>query len=234
MNYKSFIRKLSLTETDMKDIKDCVEKVEKNTNGEIALAVTAESSSYAYWELLVSFLSSAALFLLMLPQANQVYKWFGDVFWDVNPWYLTAFYFLICLVMTGVLYALFNIPALDSVIIPEKAKATAVTNRSVRYFAESGVYCTKDHSGILIFVSFFEKQVRIVADKGISEKIGQDLWDLIADEMAENLSKGNVKDAYLSAINRCGDLLSEYFPAKEENPNELNDGLVILENEAWV
>jgi len=234
MNYKTFVKKLSLSEKDMEEIKESVENAEKTTNGEISLAVTAESSSYAYWELLVSFISSAALFLLMLPKANQVYQWFGDVFWDVNPWYLTAFYYVVCMIMMFFLYGLFNIPAIDSVIIPEKAKIKAVTNRAVRYFAESGVYCTKDHSGILIFVSYFEKQVRIVADKGISEKISQDLWDMIADEMTENLSKGNVKEAYLTAVKRCGEILSENFPAKNENPNELSDGLVILENEAWV
>lgn len=234
MNYKTFVKKLSLSDKDMEEIKESVVNAEKTTNGEISLAVTAESSSYAYWELLISFIFSAVLFLLMLPKANQVYLWFGDVFWEVNPWYLTAFYYVVCMVMICFLYLLFNIPSIDSVIIPEKAKTKAVTNRALRYFAESGVYCTKDHSGILIFVSYFEKQVRIVADKGISEKISQDLWDMIADEMTENLSKGNVKEAYLAAVKRCGDILAENFPAKDDNPNELSDGLVILENEAWV
>lgn len=62
------------------------------------------------------------------------------------------------------------------------------------------------------------------------------MWNLIADELADSLSKGNAKDAFINAINRCGDLLAEYYPAPndKENVDELPDGLVVLENDRWV
>jgi putative membrane protein len=56
---------------------------------------------------------------------------------------------------------------------------------------------------------------------------------LIADEFAEELKNGNVAEAFVQAILKCGDLLAENFPAKKENPNELTDGLVILEDAEW-
>ena len=96
------------------------------------------------------------------------------------------------------------------------------------------MYCTKENSGILIFVSYFERQVRIIADKGISAKISQDLWNLIADEMTESLAKNKVKEAYINAIERCGELLQEHFPCDKENENELGDTLVVLEADKWV
>ena len=49
------------------------------------------------------------------------------------------------------------------------------------------------------------------------------MWNLIADEMAENIGKGQVKAAFTTAIEKCGELLADNFPPHEENPNELLD-----------
>ena len=56
----------------------------------------------------------------------------------------------------------------------------------------------------------------------------QDLWNLIADDLASNLKENNVTEGFIQAVQKCGDLLAENFPPHEENPNELPDGLVIL------
>ena len=234
MNKKTLIKKLKLSEADFAEIRNAVAEAEKSTDGEIALAVTAESSSYAFWELLTSLGAALLLVCCIFPFSPQIYSFLKNFIWNIQPWHLLTAYFVIAAFFVLVLYFLFQIPAVDSAIIPEAAKNKSVTNRSLRYFTESNVYSTKNHSGILIFVSYFEKQVRIVADKGISEKISQDLWNLIADEMTENFSKKQIKSAFLGAIKKCGDLLRENFPAQKENPNELNDGLVILEDERWV
>ena len=233
MKYKTLVKKLKLDDAAFAEIKEAVKNAESKTTGEIALAVTAESTSYAFWELLASVGISLALLACLFPMANQIYSWLGRIFWGPEPWYLAAFYVIVCAIVVIVLYLLFNVPSIDTLIIPQSAKNQAVTSRAMRYFAESGVYCTKEHSGILIFVSYFEKEVRIVADKGISEKISQDLWNLVADELADSFSKGNSKEAFINAVNRCGTLLADNFPNHEDNPDELPDGLVILENDKW-
>ncbi len=234
MNYKSFMKASGLTEDALEEIKGAVKKAESRTTGEIALAITPESSSYAFWELASSVVASFILIVCLLPLSSLLYSWMESVLWEVKPWYLVACYITVAVVMVVFLYILFNIPAIDYLVVPGEAKNTNVTARALRYFTESGVYDTREHSGILIFVSFFERQVRIVADKGISEKISQDLWNLIADEMVEDLSHGRTKEAFLGAIKRCEELLAENFPPHEDNPNELKDGLVILEADRWV
>lgn len=234
MKYKALVKKLKLDDKAFAEIQDAVKNAESKTTGEIALAVAAESSSYAFWELLTAVGVSLLLLASMFPLAGQIYDWLGRVFWGPEPWYLAAFYVVVCAIEVVVLYLLFNIPAIDSLVVPQSVKDMTVNARAMRYFAESGVYCTKEHSGILIFVSYFEKEVRVIADKGISEKISQDLWNLIADELADSFAKGNAKDAFINAVNKCGDLLAEYFPNHEDNPDELPDGLVVLENGRWM
>src|SRR5574344_2968333 len=189
MKYKTLVKKLKLDDAAFAEIKEAVKNAESKTTGEIALAVTAESTSYAFWELLASVGISLALLACLFPMANQIYSWLGRIFWGPEPWYLAAFYLIVCAIVVVVLYLAFNIPAVDAVVVPQIAKSKSVTARAMRYFTESGVYCTKEHSGILIYVSYLEKEVRIIADKGISEKISQDLWNLIADELADSLAK---------------------------------------------
>ena len=230
MTVKQLNKKLNLKQKDFDEIKKAVEQAENKTSGEIALAVTAESDSYAEWELIAAGITALALFLCVFPMSAQIYAWLDLHFWQIEPWYLCLFYAGLSPVAVVVLYFLYNIPFIDALVIPAGVKSKAVTNRALRYFAESGVYCTDNHSGILIFVSWFEKQVRIVADRHISEKVSEDLWNIIADEIAENMGKGSAKDAFISAVEKCGQLLAENFPSESEKKNQLKDGLVILEN----
>ncbi|MBR1638412.1 MAG: TPM domain-containing protein [Treponema sp.] len=234
MKYKTLVRKLHLSEQDFDDIKKAVADAEAKTTGEIAVAVTAESARYSFWELLAGNIAAALVLIVMIPFADKIRGLYRMLYWQNEPsWILPLFYIITCFASVIIIFYLANIPALDRLIIPPSVKRSCVTHRAFRYFTESGVYETAEHSGILIFVSYMERQVRIVADSGISAKISQDMWNLIADELAENIGKGQVKLAFTTAIEKCGALLAENFPPHQENPNELSDGLVIVEDEEW-
>lgn len=238
MTRNQLLKKIKFSEKDFAEIEDAVKRVEKKTQGEVAVALTAESASYALWEVLASLFTSLVMFCCMIPLSDQIYGWLGSRFWDVQPWYLCVFFVIVCTVITILLYVFYNVPFIDRLVIPSGAKHAAVTNRAMRWFAESGVYSTEKNCGVLVFVSYFEHEVRIVADKGISSKISDDLWNLIADEMTDSISKGNLKEAYISAIEKCGNLLAENFPldqnSTQQKKDELYNGLVVLEEERWV
>ena len=234
MKTKTLLKKLNLNEKDFDDIKSTVAEAEKKTTGEIAVAVTAESAHYSFWELLASDLFAAVVLIVLLPFADKIRMIYRHIYWQNEPgWILPLFFIISCFAAVVIAFYVVNIPALDRLIIPSAVKKSCVTHRAFRYFTESGVYDTKEHSGILIFVSYMERQVRIVADSGISAKISQDLWNIIADELAENLRKGKTAEAFTNAIEKCGELLAENFPNHDENPNELDDGLVVLEDAEW-
>ncbi len=234
MKYKTLCKKLNLSDDDLQKIKDTVADVETKTNGEIAVAVTAESAHYSFWELLAANVVAAVVLIVLLPLSNKILELYRLLYWQNEPsWILPVFYVVSCFSTVVISFYLANIPVIDRRIIPLSVRKSCVTHRAFRYFTESGVYDTKEHSGILIFVSYMERQVRIIADRGISEKISQDMWNLIADELADNLKKGESLTAFTNAILKCGELLSQNFPPLEENPNELSDGLVILGDEEW-
>ena len=234
MKYKTLIKKLKLKDEDFTAIKKEIASAEAKTTGEIAVAVTPESARYCFWELLAADFFGALVLVCMLPFADKILALYHRLYWQNEPgWILPLFFIISCLAAVVIAFYIANIPVIDRLIIPSSVRKTCVTNRAFRYFTESGVYDTKEHSGILIFVSYMERQVRIVADSGIAKHISQDLWNLIADELAENLRKGEAAKAFTTAIEKCGQLLAENFPPHEENPNELPDGLVILEDAEW-
>ena len=231
MTKKQLLKKIKLSDADLNEIKSAVSDAEKKTTGEIALALTAESDTYSFWELLASIYLAAIVFVSLLPFAPRIYSLYGKFLWQTPDWLIPVFYGIACLASIVLGFFIMNVPVIDRFVIPRTIRNSCVTHRAFRHFAESGVYDTKEHSGILIFVSYMERQVRVIADRGISEKISQDIWNIIADDLAEGIKLGKTKEGFLNAIEKCSELLSEHFPAHDKNPNELLDGLVILDNE---
>ena len=94
---------------------------------------------------------------------------------------------------------------------------------------ESGVYNTKDRTGVLIFISALEHRVELLADKGINEKIPQEKWDSILNHIIDGITSGQLVKHLSESISECGKLLAEHYPIQPEDVNELKDDIVILE-----
>jgi putative membrane protein len=96
-------------------------------------------------------------------------------------------------------------------------------------FSESGVYATAEGTGILLFVSFMERRVELIADKGISSKIPAEEWQQIVTDLSASIDDKKLSAGLQKALTRCGTLLNEHFPGTEDDINELSDRIVILE-----
>jgi len=221
--------KLRLSEADLASIRQAVQDAERKTDGEIALAATPESSDYSFFELFASVVLGAVCFALLLPFHDFVTALVDRQFWQAPAWYVPACYGAVSFAVIALFFMFANIPAIDRLAVPKAAMRKAVYERALRHFVESGVYATRDRTGILVFISLLEHEVRIIADSGINAKIGQDEWDRIASLVASGVKTGKTAGALSEAVAECGTLLAKYFPAKDENPNELADGLVFLE-----
>ncbi len=229
MNTKTLIKRLSFSDEALERIKSAIQKAESRTIGEIAVVVAPESDDYSFWEFAFSFAASIFVFFCALPFANDVRGLYEKLFWTYSEWYLPAFYGVSFAFLVLLIFWLSNFPAIDRLIIPKHFRTVKVNHMAFRVFSECGVYCTKEHTGILIFVSFLEREVRIIADKGISEKISSDLWNIITDSISSELSKKNYEGTFVDAIEKCGELLAENFPSRKKAENELSDGLIIFE-----
>lgn len=100
--------------------------------------------------------------------------------------------------------------------------------RAADLFGRLNVWDTEENSGVLIYVQLVDRQVEILADRGIAAKVAQREWDAICRAMEVAFKAGNYRGGALTAIHQAGALLAEHFPAGEKNPNELPNQPVVL------
>lgn len=229
MKRHKLLKRLNINTAQLEQIKTAVAEAEKTTTGEIALAAVYQSDSYAFFELFAAFCTTFVSFFILFLFSNPIWKLLERTFWYPAPSQLTAVIGLAVICIVAMVYILLNIPAIDRLIIPHKLKERRVYARALQHFVESGVYKTADRTGILIFISVLERRIFVIADSGINEKVPQSRWDGICKIMADGLKAKHTAKAFITATEECGKILQEHFPNKIKNPNELADGLVILD-----
>lgn len=100
--------------------------------------------------------------------------------------------------------------------------------RAADLFAQLGVWDTAENNGVLIYVQLVDRQVEILADRGIAARVPQAEWDAICRDMEAAFRAADYRQGALAAIRRTGALLTAHFPANGENPNELPDKPLLL------
>ncbi len=135
----------------------------------------------------------------------------------------------VMLAVTAVSFFIANIPVIDRLIIPQAVRNRRVFERAVRYFAESGAYKTQAHTGIVIFISVLEHRVVVLADEGIAAKITDSEWQHVCSTVIGGIKTKTVGSALCNAVQQCGVILAQYFPAADTEKNELSNGLVVLD-----
>lgn len=100
--------------------------------------------------------------------------------------------------------------------------------RAGELFGRLGVWDTEENSGILVYVQLVDRQVEIVADRGIAGRVAQEEWDAICRGMEAAFRKQKWEQGALQAINAAGLLLAAHFPARDDNPDELPDAPMVL------
>ncbi len=111
-------------------------------------------------------------------------------------------------------------------------KTFSERNSSIKDLAEKEFYRlnmheTRDKTGILLYFLLGERKFFILADKGINEKVNQDIWDDVSVKIKENFKNGYFSKGIIEGIEDVGTLLSKYFPIKPDDVNELTNKVVI-------
>lgn len=107
-------------------------------------------------------------------------------------------------------------------------RGVSARRRATEVFSELRVWDTEENSGVLIYVLLADREVHIVADRGIARRVNQSDWDAIARSMREQFKHGDFKRGSLDGIGRITALLAKHFPPGPANPNELPNQPVIL------
>ena len=108
-------------------------------------------------------------------------------------------------------------------------RGVTARQRAVQLFAELGVWDTEHNSGVLIYLLLADRDIEIVADRGIQHKVGAQAWEAICREMEASFREGRFGFGVMQGIARISALQQQYFPASQQsNPNELPDAPLVM------
>lgn len=100
--------------------------------------------------------------------------------------------------------------------------------RALDVFSALRVWDTERNSGVLVYLLVADRDVEIIADRGIAAKVGREEWEAICRGMEAAFREGNFEAGVISGIREAGALLARHFPAQRSNPDELPDRPAVL------
>ncbi len=111
-------------------------------------------------------------------------------------------------------YLLTHIPAVRRRLTPGGLKRHRVARAAHHQFAAFSARAVGSATGVLIFVALDDRQVQILADGAIHDKVGDSVWASAAKAVGEAMKAGHDPTAgIIRAIEICGAALCEHFPS---------------------
>jgi putative membrane protein len=196
-----------LTPAEQDALIACVKGVETRTSGEIVPVIA--SSSYDYPR-------AAHLGGLMLAILAALGT--AALIGHTDMWAFLGLFLAFYLVFSRLVAA---VPALKRPFITKGEMRAEVEEAAVTSFYLNGLHRTRDLTGIILYISVFERSVQVLADKGINDKVDPEVWDEVVAMVTDGIRQGRPGEALCRGVERCGALITEHFPIKADDTDEL-------------
>lgn len=200
-----------LSDADKQRVSQAVAAAEAGTRGEFVTVIARAADTYAYIPILWAALAALALPGMIAVSGVELLLAYS------YPVQIAAFF---------ALALLFRWQPLKMRLIPRAVKYARAHRLAQEQFFVQGLRLTRERTGVLLFVSVAEHYVEIIADQGINAVVPAGTWDQVVAGMIQDVKAGRVADGFVTAIESCGRLLAEHFPADPDNHNELPNRLV--------
>ena len=100
--------------------------------------------------------------------------------------------------------------------------------RALDIFSQLRIWDTAHNNGVLIYLLLADRNVEIVADRGIDAKVGAAVWQKICADMESDFRAGNFEGGVIKGIGEVSRQLAKYFPKHGAGRNELPDTPVVI------
>jgi len=211
------------TSADQNRIVAAVKEAEGKTSGEIVPYVVGYSDLYEEAEWRAGGLFGVALVLMVI-----ILQVFTSIWLPVGL--LQILLVILLGAAIGMLLGRFVAP-FRRFFAGNALLERRVAQRAAEAFVAEEVFKTKNRTGILIFLSLFERKVLVVGDAGINAKVAKDDWHDIVDRVVKGIRAGRPADGLIEAIQQCGQLLQQHgVSIRPDDQDELPDSLRLKDN----
>ena len=203
-----------LSEAERRALVEAVAAAERQSGAEIVPVLSERSDRYAEAEWAATAIGAlvGGLATLVAPRLSG---------WRATPVWLDAT-LVAAFAFAGALLA--RVPALRRALAGGSRLDARVDAAANLAFVEQQVFRTRDRTGILLFVSRFERQVRVLADEAVYQAVERREWERLAAEVAAGMGRRPPGEALLAAVRRTGELVTQYGPVRrDDDVNELPD-----------
>ena len=107
-------------------------------------------------------------------------------------------------------------------------KGQSARERAIDVFSQLRMWDTEHNNGVLIYLLLADRDVEIVADRGIHAKVGSQEWEKICRTMETAFKRGDYEGGVVGGIQAVTRHLVGHFPAYTDGRNELPDKPVVL------
>ena len=218
------------SEEERRAIASAVAEAERKTSGEIIPVVASVSGRYDRAEDIFGVV--VALLALAL-----TWFFFQDIRTAEGDWVsgqaLSLGLVPILLIVAGGFVlgsmAATYFPVLRLPFMTKRAKRQEVERSAAEAFHRFRVRKTVAGTGILIYVSLYERMIRVLGDDTISEKLEEKDWETVLNLVIEGLRANRASEGLSQAILKSGELLSRHFPTQPGDVNEIRNELRIID-----
>ncbi len=204
-----------ISETDKLDVENAITKAENKTSAEIVAVIARASGGYYY----VPYMWGA-LFALAVP--------WPLIHWTWMP--VQSIYIIQLAVFAG-LTLILHYPGLRYALVPRSVMRNRAHQRAMQQFFAQDIYTTTGHTGVLLFISVAERYAEIVVDSEVHQKVPDEEWKAIIDQLTADIGHSRPVEGLIEAIGRIGEHLATHFPPSAAKENLLPNHLVMLDAE---
>jgi len=206
-----------LSETDRVHLDKLIAEAELQTNAQIVLATVKRSDNYAEipWKAFAFGSSIAGLVLFLLDLVKV---------WEMG----TLILFPVAIILAaGTLFVFLTIlfQGFARLFLSDGRRETETMQYAESLFLSRELFATEDRRGILLLISQFERQVIILPDRGVRDRLSIEVMDDIISKMTQYLRKDEVRNAMETGLE---ELIAELSPmtSSGQDINELSNKII--------
>ena len=92
------------------------------------------------------------------------------------------------------------VPAIARLFLPQSRAVMETRQLAKSLFVDKEVFATHQRIGVLLLTSVFERQIVVLPDKGLRDRVASDAWQRVIEAMQTPLRRGQYAQAMATGI----------------------------------
>ena len=108
------------------------------------------------------------------------------------------------------------------------ARRLTPRERALEVFAAMRVWDTEENNGVLVYLLLADRDVEIVADRGIHARVGDAAWEAVCQRMESAFREHRFVDGLETGVREVSELIARHFSGDAGDRDELPNKPLLL------